>query len=240
MTGRTAFKHSPRLDVVFFCKTFATLSLIRRWCPRHIEDLTFRPQSFFRIAMAFQTPLHLQRADLHHKRHLIDAPVTGRASNAFTHVNAVVEINKIGQIMHACPSDWLACSITCANRFEIGAILPDLRMAIHADSCWRNSGGGSFFDGSVAISAVEPNITDMMLVAELHRLLASNEGVRYVVGTVELSNCEKRTNDDKESPKYCDSRERIRTTVKDLRHPVGLIDLNEQSVFRHIARRSPN
>ena len=57
--------------------------------------------------MAFQTPVHLQRFGFQREGHLIDPSMAGFTTNALFHMNGVVEIDKIGQIMHSNPLQGL-------------------------------------------------------------------------------------------------------------------------------------
>jgi len=90
--------------------------------PFHIRDLIFRAQYFFRIAMAFQTPFHVQRIDVVHQRHQVNATMTGRTTDAFIDVNAVVEIGEIGKVMHFRPFKRFVISPACAHDFQVGRI----------------------------------------------------------------------------------------------------------------------
>ena len=53
--------------------------------------------------MAIETPLHVKRLRFARERHLIDAAVACRATDAFGDVNAVVEIDVAGQIVDPIP-----------------------------------------------------------------------------------------------------------------------------------------
>ena len=74
----------------------------------HIEYLVARPQVFLRSAMALQAPLHLQRGVIEHERHTINRAVASIAANPFVDVNAVIEVNEIGQIVDPRPDERLA------------------------------------------------------------------------------------------------------------------------------------
>src|SRR5438045_587934 len=69
----------------------------------HRENLRARTDVVLWIAMAVDAPLHLERVLLHHERHLIDAPMAGLAAHPLLHVDAVVEIDEVGQVVHANP-----------------------------------------------------------------------------------------------------------------------------------------
>src|SRR5262249_33466274 len=98
--------------------------------------------------------------------------MAGLAADTFMDVNAVVEISKIGQIVHARPGNRLSCSETLAYGFERRARIPDLGMAIHASLGRRNTGERRSFNRCVTIAAIDTLVPDMMSVAKGHRLLA--------------------------------------------------------------------
>src|SRR5260370_7590456 len=97
MTSRTACQNVRSLDVILLLpvQTFSDLSLsaISR-SPLHIENFLFRSHKIFRTPMTLQTPFHLQRRGLRHDRHLIDTPMTGRATDAFVHINRVIKVTE--------------------------------------------------------------------------------------------------------------------------------------------------
>ena len=121
--------------------------------------------------MTFETPLHLQRTRLRHYRHLIDPAMTGRTADAFVNVNCVIEICEVRQIVNAHPLQRFARLETCAHRFQIRAVRPDLFVAIHAHGRRRNSGRSGSLDRRVAIATIDAVVADMMLMTELDWLL---------------------------------------------------------------------
>lgn len=122
--------------------------------------------------MTFKTPLHLQSRNLVGNRHLIDTAVTCRAADTFIHVNAVVEISVVRKIVNSDPLDRLACAEAGAHRLQVRTFSPDLLVTVHADLGRRHSGKSRCFNGTVAITAVNAVIADVMFVTELNRLLA--------------------------------------------------------------------
>src|SRR5205085_466321 len=82
--------------------------LSRTVCSRclvpHVEDLITWPKILFGSTMAVQAPLHLQGRIVVHQRHAIHGPVTGVATYSFVDVNAVIEVNKVRQIVDASPN----------------------------------------------------------------------------------------------------------------------------------------
>src|SRR5262249_50891841 len=119
MTGRAA---RELLDVVFRDQAATELELVRR---RHVVDAKNRfPRTdvALGIPMAVEAPLHLQRLLLPHERHPIDLAVAGGAADAFVHVDAVVEVDEIGEIMHPRPLDAAIGAEARAHRLEIRAV----------------------------------------------------------------------------------------------------------------------
>ena len=137
----------------------------------HREDLAARPDVFLRVAVAVEAPLHLQRVLLQHQRHLVDAPVAGLAADALLHVDAVVEVDEVGQVVHARPLQRLVVAEAGAHRLEDRRVRPDLRVAVHAGLGRRDAGERRRLDRRVAVAAVDAVVEHVVLVAELHRLL---------------------------------------------------------------------
>ena len=85
------------------------------------------------MPVTIQTPLHLQRRRLENDRHLVDAAMTRGAADAVVHVNRMIEIGKVRQVVNANPFERLACFQTGAYRFEIGTVGPNLFVTAHAN-----------------------------------------------------------------------------------------------------------
>lgn len=122
MTGRTARQHAGRLDVIFRGKRLALLGLILGRFPLHIRDVFGLPQNRFRIAMALQTPLHLQRRGVPHQRHQVHPAVTTGTSHALVDVYAVIEIGEIREVMDSRPFDWLTGPPTLPHDLEVWTV----------------------------------------------------------------------------------------------------------------------
>lgn len=60
--------------------------------------------------------------------------MTGRAADAFVHMNSVVEIGEVRKIMDANPFQWLAGFETRPDRLEIWTVGPNLLVTVHAYS----------------------------------------------------------------------------------------------------------
>src|SRR5438874_3994165 len=119
MTRRTAGQKLGAWDPIFRGQFLAQLRLVGRNFPVHIEDLVAWAQNGLRIAMTVQAPLHLEIGRLENQRHLIDLPMTRRTADTFVDVDAVIEINEIGETMDADPLDGFVRAEAFANRLEV-------------------------------------------------------------------------------------------------------------------------
>ena len=134
--------------------------------------------------MTLQTPLHLQRRCLIEDRHLVDSSVTRRTTNALLHVNAVIEIRVIRQVVDSNPLDRFAGAKTRAHWFEIRTVGPDLFVAVHARRGRRQARGRRRFDGSVTVAAIDTVVTDVMFMTELNGLLTFDPLAGVPGGTI--------------------------------------------------------
>ena len=73
-------------------------------CQAMLKTCSLRPHVLLGCAVAVEAPLHLQRLRLP-ERHLVDAPVAGGAADALVHVDAVVEVDEVGQVVDLDPLD---------------------------------------------------------------------------------------------------------------------------------------
>jgi len=180
-------QHSSALNLIIrgeLLAFFHLIEILRR--PFHVKDLVARSDEALRLAMTLDAPLHVERRDLICKRHQINSPVTSRATDSFVHVNAVIEINEVGQIVDARPLDRLSSAPALTNRLEVRAIGPDLRVTVHAGLRRRNARVGELLDRCMTITAIDSVIADVMLVAKLNRLLSRKKSLSVVRGPIEL------------------------------------------------------
>src|SRR5207244_12582596 len=104
----------------------------------------------------------------------------GREADSFVHVNGVIEVNEVGQPMHATPTDRSAGREARAHRLEHRRIRPDLRVAVHACLRRRNAGEVRGLDRGVAVTAIDAESADVMLMAERTGLLTLDDLIREV------------------------------------------------------------
>src|ERR1043165_10300986 len=70
---------------------------------RRVEHLLAWADVLLRGAVAAEAPFHRQRGGLVGQGHLVDAAVAVRAADALAHVNAVVEVDEVGEAVDARP-----------------------------------------------------------------------------------------------------------------------------------------
>ena len=168
--------------------------------------------------MAVQAPLHQQGVGLEYQRHLVDLPMARRAADALIDMNAVIEVDEIGEPVDFHPLDGFVAAIAFADRLEVRRIIEQHRMAIHARFRLRNAGHGGSFDAGVAIAAVNAIVADVMFVAELHRLLTGDVLPRHIGRTRNCEHSHERNSDQKKGRKNTESRDEICTAMKNLGH----------------------
>lgn len=137
----------------------------------HVEGFCRWSQFFFRMSVTIEAPFHRQGLSLVCERHFINPPVACRAADSLFHVNAVVEIDKVGEVVYASPPDRLVVSETLAHLDESGTIFPNLRMASHARVSWWNVRKCRGFDSCVTESAIDTKLAGMMGVTERNGLI---------------------------------------------------------------------
>ena len=218
MTRRAARQLDRRTNISFFRKLCALICLIRWLFPIHVVYLIERPQHRFRIAMAIETPLHQQRVCLENQRHLIHCSVARRASNSLAHVNAVIEVSKVGKAMHFHPLDRLIRTVTFPYGFQIAGIVEQNRVAIHASLGGRDASSRGIFNRSMTIAAIDSVIAHVMFVAELDRLLARNVLPRQIRRSRERQYSRERQSRQKNCGEKAEARDEIRAAVKNLGH----------------------
>ena len=148
--------------------------------PLHVVDLALWPDEFFRFAVTCDTPLHLERIFLKYRRHFIDRTVARRTTDALCYVNAVIEIGVFRQIMNAFPFDGLIIAIAFANNLKIWTIRPYLAVTVHTGLRRRHTCRRRRLDRLVTITAIDTIVADVVLVAELNRLLLLNISPRQI------------------------------------------------------------
>ncbi len=76
---------------------------IWRRLPSQVKNLRTRPEKLGWVSVTADAPLHVKRLVFPGDRHLADIAVTSGTADSFADVNAVVEVDKIRQIVHSPP-----------------------------------------------------------------------------------------------------------------------------------------
>jgi hypothetical protein len=184
----------------------------------HVEYLIARTQILFRRAMAAQTPLHLQRFLLIHQWHLVDWTVAGVAANAFIDVNAVIEKDEVGELVHPRPLQRFSRLVAGADWFEQLRVGPDLRVAVHAGLGGRNASERRSFHARVTVPAIDPVVSNVVLVAELNRLTPRHALIGDVGRSGDDENRRQCNSPKNGHSQQAGSGDKVRTAVKDLCH----------------------
>jgi hypothetical protein len=200
----------------------------------HVEDFAARAQVILRGAMAGQAPLHLQTFLLVHQGHLVDWAVTGVAADSFVDMNAVIEIDEVGQLVDACPLQRLAGFVAGADGLEELGVGPDLRVAVHARLGRRNASEARSLDRGVAVAAIDAESGDVVLMAERDGLRLADPGVGDVGGTLDFHGHPAEGSNYEYRAENCGAGQSIRAAMKDLRHSLmtsGLRDPADRPRF---------
>src|SRR5664279_2093313 len=126
-------------------------------------------------------------------------------------MDAVIEIDEIGHVVHAGPLQRLACAVAFADRRQHRAVLPDLRMATHADLGRRETGESRLLDGCMTIPAIDAQPAHVMLVAEWDWLVAYHVGLGDVSRAADPVPGESDRGQDKHPAEDRHLRKRVRT-----------------------------
>ena len=144
--------------------------------------------------------------------------MTGRTTHAFVHMNAVIEVSVVWQVVHPDPLNRFAGAEAGTNRLEIRAIRPNLLMAVHAGLCGWKAGRRSGFNRGVTIAAIQSIVSDVVLMTKLDWLLALDPLPRVPGRTVQLRSHPKRGEQNKNRAVDRSLRECVRAVMKNLWH----------------------
>src|SRR5262249_24925476 len=224
VTRRTARKS---LNLIFVDEPPAEHELAVGRLVVDAEHGVARPHVALRLAMAVDAPFHLQRLLAPHQRHPIDLAVAGRAADALRNVDAVVEVDEVGQIVDARPLQRASRPEALPHGLEVRTVREDLRVAVHAGPGRRDPCKRRVLHRGVAVPAVDAVAGDVALVAELNRLLARDLRLREPRRAIDLIEEVEKGRDEENGAEDADPSNRVRGAVKDLRHRDGGYDLTE-------------
>jgi hypothetical protein len=140
------------------------------------------------------------------------------APDAFVHVNAMVEVSKFGQVVNPLPCDRRACPVAGPHELESTRTDPNLLVAVHTDLRRGNACKGGRFDRRVTIPAVDPQLANMMGVAEFDRLNAGDFLLRNIGRPPQDIQSQAKNDQARQRRDNTNFRERVETSMKDLRH----------------------
>ena len=120
--------------------------------------------------------------------------------------------------MHARPFNWFACPPALAHRFKVRTIGPNLRMAIHAGGRRRNARRAGYFNRRMAIATINAIVARVVLMTELHRLLAIHPLPRDICRAADRAERERSTNGEKNHCEDAQLSNSVTALMENLRH----------------------
>ncbi len=112
-------------------------------------------------AVTIEAPAHGERLVLPNHLHFVDPPVAGDTTNTAIDMGAMVEIDKIWEVVDPNPIDRGTRFEAIANGFEFVAVYFDFCVAIHTSLGGWNGGMLRFLDGVVAVPAVHTKLSNV-------------------------------------------------------------------------------
>lgn len=111
---------------------FSACNLVQGRLPIHVKDPIPGAHEVLRLPMAIDAPIHLERLRSPNESHLIDPTMAGRATNALCDMNAVIEIDEIGQLMNSDPMQRFVLPKADEDRRQDLLVLEYLGVTGHA------------------------------------------------------------------------------------------------------------
>ena len=146
MAGTAVRQATAGVDVVSPDKSGAFGLLLCRRLPSHIENFVPGPNEFLRIAVTVEAPFHVKRVHSPGDRHLIHPPVASGATDSFRHVDAVIEIDVVWQIVHPVPLERRVRGEAFPHRREQRHVAKDLGVTMHAGLAGGHAGETRLLD----------------------------------------------------------------------------------------------
>jgi hypothetical protein len=122
------------------------------------------------LPMTIEAPPHRQRRLLFNARHPLDVAMTRLALDVRGDVLAVVEIDEVRQVVHLDPRDRALLIDQFFQQLEVGRLLLEKAMAVHADVRRRNAGMPAGSRAEMAVQTRHPEVAGVELVREGNRL----------------------------------------------------------------------
>ena len=140
------------------------------------------------------------------------------AANPLRHVNAVIEVHVVRQVVYSNPANGTVTAKNLAHRFQHRRVIPDLRVAVNTGFGRRNIRKRRIFNSGVAVTAVNAQTSDMMLMTKGNGLFDGNLGARRVRGSVELRPRPHEKRNDEQPAEDTQAGKCIGAVVKNLGH----------------------
>ena len=99
--------------------------------------------------------------------------MAGGTPDSFVHVDFVIEVNEVGQIVDLDPGYGFTRCPAGPHRLQQGCVGPDLRVAIHAGLGGGDARVAGLLHRGVTVLALQSQAHDVMLMAERHRLFCA-------------------------------------------------------------------
>ncbi len=144
--------------------------------------------------------------------------MAGGAANTFVYVDRMIEIDVVGQIMHANPFDGFSRSKAGPQGLQIRTVSPYLLVTVHAGFRGGNAGKRRCLDRCVTVAAIDAVIAHVVLMTELQRLLTFYPLACVPGRTIDLGGDVERGKKNKNSAKNTELGQCIGAVMKNLWH----------------------
>ena len=144
--------------------------------------------------------------------------MTCGTADPLLHVNTVIEENKIRQLIYSRPVQWLLSGQAMTNRCKHWRVHPYLRMATHTGVRRRDSGKRRSLHRAMAISAINPQPGNVVLMAERDLLHPRHALLRCIWRPVNSINQSPGTKKNNDARAQCHTRDGIAAFAKNLSH----------------------
>ncbi len=121
----------------------------------HVEHFLLRTNVLLDVAVAVDAPSHIERISAPRQWHFINLTVAGDASNPFGDMDAMIEIDKLRDEIHAYPLERFVSLVALTDGRKHRAGIPDLRMAGHTRMCGWETRECTLLNRCVAIPAID-------------------------------------------------------------------------------------
>lgn len=116
--------------------------------------------------MAIEAETHAKGFGARRQRHPVYSAVALDAADSAVDMDRVIEVDVVRQLRDPLPADRSPAGKACAHRREHAGLVPQLRVAGHADVRARQPRIGRSLDAGMAIATINALIGDVVLVAE--------------------------------------------------------------------------